>query len=142
PALAIPGVSAAISLLGEDRIVRYVGAPIAAGGAKDRKTALAAISAIKVNSERLPSAIGLDAARKPDAPVVFDKANRKKAGNVSEGGGSPAPWKGNIRGPPAAFSQKPKKVRSWVDGARQANHPLLVEGPFPTRTPANSRLAP
>ena len=30
PALAMPGVSAAISLLGEDRIVRYVGAPIAA----------------------------------------------------------------------------------------------------------------
>ena len=47
PALAIPGVSAAISLLGEDRIVRYVGAPIAAVAAKDRKTALAAIAAIQ-----------------------------------------------------------------------------------------------
>ena len=43
---------------------------------------LAAIAAIRINSERLPSAIGLDEARKPDAPVVFDKANRKKAGNV------------------------------------------------------------
>jgi xanthine dehydrogenase YagR molybdenum-binding subunit len=142
PALAIPGVSAAISLLGEDRIVRYVGAPIAAVAAKDRKTALAAISAIQVNSERLPSAIGLDAARKPDAPVVFDKANRKKAGNVSEGGGSPAPWKGNIRGPSAAFSQKPKKVRSWVDGARQANDPLLVEGTFRTGTQSHACLEP
>ena len=92
--------------------------PIAAVAAKDRKTALAAIAAIKISSERLPSVIGLDEARKPDAPVVFEKANRKKAGNVSEGGGSPAPWKGNIRGPSAAFSHKPKKVRSWVEGAR------------------------
>src|SRR5438552_3968967 len=67
PALALPGVSAAISLLGDDRIVRYVGAPIAAVAAKDRKTALAAIAAIRIKSERLPSAIGMDEARKPDA---------------------------------------------------------------------------
>ena len=108
--------------------------PIAAVAAKDRKTALAAIAAIKMTSEGLPSVIGLDDARKADAPVVFEKADRKKAGNVSEGGGSPAPWKGNIRGPSAAFSQKPKKVRSWVEGAREANDPLLVEGTFRTGT--------
>ena len=47
PARAMPGVAAAISLLGEDRMVRFVGAPIAAVAAKDRKTALAAIAAIK-----------------------------------------------------------------------------------------------
>ncbi len=34
PARAMPGVSAAISLLGDDRIVRYVGEPIAAVAAK------------------------------------------------------------------------------------------------------------
>ncbi len=85
PARAMPGVSAAISLLGDDRIVRFVGDPIAAVAAKDRKTALAAIAAIKMTSERLPSVIGLDDARKPDAPVVFEKSSRKKAGNVSEG---------------------------------------------------------
>ena len=142
PALTIPGVSAAISLLGEDRIVRYVGAPIAAVAAKDRKTALAAIAAVRIRSDRLPSAIGLDEARKPDAPVVFDKANRKKAGNVSEGGGSPAPWKANIRGPSAAFSHKPKKVRSWVEGARKENNPLLVEGTFRTGTQSHACLEP
>ena len=142
PALAIAGVNAAISLLGEDRIVRYVGAPIAAVAAKDRKTALAAIAAIKVQSERLPSVIGLEDARKADAPVVFDKANRKKAGNVSEGGGSPAPWNGNIRGPSAAFSLKPKKVRSWVDDARKDNNPLLVEGTFRTGTQSHTCLEP
>ncbi|XIA64634.1 molybdopterin-dependent oxidoreductase [Bradyrhizobium sp. TZ2] len=142
PARAMPGVSAVISLLGDDRIVRYVGEPIAAVAAKDRKTALAAIAAIKLNSERLPSAVGLDEARKPDAPVVFEKSARKKAGNVSEGGGSPAPWKGNIRGPSAAFSKKPKKVRSWVDGAREAKNPLLVEGTFRTGTQSHACLEP
>ena len=84
-ARAMPGVSAVVSLLGDDGMVRYVGDPIAAVAAKDRKTAVAAIAAIKMTSERLPSVIGLDAARKPDSPVVFEKSSRKKAGNVSEG---------------------------------------------------------
>jgi xanthine dehydrogenase YagR molybdenum-binding subunit len=142
PARAIPGVHAAISLLGDDRMVRYVGDPIAAVAAKDRKTALAAIAAIKMSSERLPSAIGLDPARKADAPVVFEKSSRKKAGNVSEGSAAPAPWKQNIRGPSAAFSHKAKKVRSWVAGARAAQNPLLVEGTFRTGTQSHACLEP
>jgi xanthine dehydrogenase YagR molybdenum-binding subunit len=142
PARAIPGVHAAISLLGDDRTVRYVGDPIAAVAAKDRKTALAAIAAIRMSSERLPSVIGLDPARKADAPVVFEKSNRKKAGNVSEGSAAPAPWKQNIRGPSAAFSHKAKKVRSWVAGAREAQNPLLVEGIFRTGTQSHACLEP
>ncbi len=142
PARAIDGVGAVIPLLGDDRIVRYVGDPIAAVAAKDRKTALAAIAAIRISSERLPSAIGLDEARKPDAPVVFERSARKKAGNVSEGAGSPASWKGNIRGPSAAFSRKPKKVRSWVDAAREAKNPHLVEGTFRTGTQSHACLEP
>jgi xanthine dehydrogenase YagR molybdenum-binding subunit len=70
------------------------------------------------------------------------KVARKKAGNVSEGGGSPAPWKGNIRGPSAAFSKKPKKVRSWLDEARAAKNPLLVEGTFRTGTQQHACLEP
>ena len=142
PARTLPGVSAAVSLLGDDRIVRYVGEPIAAVAARDRKTALAAIAAIQIRSERLPSVIGLDEARKSDAPVVFEKSARKKAGNVSEGGGSPAPWKGNIRGPSAAFSHKPRKVRSWVADARAGKNPLLVEGVFRTGTQSHACLEP
>ncbi|MEH2529183.1 aerobic-type carbon monoxide dehydrogenase small subunit (CoxS/CutS family) [Bradyrhizobium sp. AZCC 1614] len=141
-ARAMPGVSAAISLLGDDRIVRFVGEPIAAVAARDRKTALAAIAAIKLVGERLPSVIGLDEARRADAPVVFEKSTRKKAGNVSEGAGAPASWKGNIRGPSAAFSKKPKKVRSWIDSARSANNPLLVEGTFRTGTQQHACLEP
>jgi xanthine dehydrogenase YagR molybdenum-binding subunit len=141
-ARAMSGVIAAISLLGDDRFVRYVGDPIAAVAAVDRKTALAAIAAIGLVSESLPSVLGLDAARQMDAPMVFEKSSRKKAGNVSEGAGSPAPWKGNVRGPSAAFSHKTKKARRWLDAARKARNPLLVEGTFRTGTQQHACLEP
>src|SRR5260370_19040644 len=51
PASSWPGVAAAISLLGDDRIVRYVGEPIAAVAAQDRNTAIAAIPPIKITSQ-------------------------------------------------------------------------------------------
>jgi xanthine dehydrogenase YagR molybdenum-binding subunit len=142
PARAMPGVHAAISLLADDRMVRYVGQPIAAVAAKDRDTAMKAIAAIGITSERLPSVIGLDAARKPDAPVVFEKSNRKKAGNVSEGTAAPASWNGNVRGPSSAFSQRARKARNWVAGAREARNPLLVEETFRTGTQQHSCLEP
>ena len=142
PALALPGVGAAISLLGDDRIVRFVGDPLAAIAATTRKMAIEALAAIKVVSEPLPAAIGLDAARRPDAPVVFEKANRKKAGNVSEGGGSPAPWKNNIRGPSAAFSHSKGKARAWLAAAREAKNPWLVEQTFRTGTQQHACLEP
>ena len=142
PARAMPGVGAVISLLGDDNMVRYVGQPIAAVAAKDRKTALAAIGAIRIASERLPSVIGLDAARSPDAPIVFEKAARKKAGNVSEGAPAPAPWKGNLRGPSYAFSQKKGKAQGWVAEARAARNPLLVEETFRTGTQSHACLEP
>jgi xanthine dehydrogenase YagR molybdenum-binding subunit len=142
PARAIPGVSAAISLLGDDRSVRYVGEPIAAVAAKDRKTAVEAIAAIRITSEALPSVIGLDAARKPDAPIVFEKSNRKRAGNVSEGTAAPASWNGNVRGPSSAFSQRARKARAWVADAREARNPLLVEQTFRTATQSHACLEP
>ena len=58
------GVGAAISLLDDDAMVRFVGAPIAAVAARDRRTALAAIAAITFGRHDLPAVIGLDAARR------------------------------------------------------------------------------
>jgi xanthine dehydrogenase YagR molybdenum-binding subunit len=140
-ALAIPGVKAAVSLLGEDKTVRFVGEQIAAVAATDRKTALQALDAIKITSETLPAAIGLSAARKPGAPEVFP-GRRKNPGNVSEGAGGPAPWKGNVRGPTNAFSHKARKARTWVDDARTARDPLLVEAVFHTGTQSHTCLEP
>ncbi|HEU0083718.1 MAG TPA: molybdopterin-dependent oxidoreductase [Bradyrhizobium sp.] len=142
PALALPGVIAAISLLGDDRLVRFVGDPVAAVAASSRKIATEALAAIRVVSESLPSVIGLNAAREPDAPVVFEKSNRKKAGNVSEGAGAPAPWKNNVRGPSSAFSHKAGKARAWVTGARETQNPWLVEATFRTGTQQHACLEP
>lgn len=141
PAHALPGVTA-VSLLSEDRIVRYVGEPIAAVAAKDHRSALAALAAIEVTSEKLPAAIGLDAARKDDAPVVFDRSSRKRAGNVSEAAGGPAPWKRNVRGPTSVFASRAKKARNWVSEAREAGNALLVEGTFRTGTQQHTCLEP
>jgi len=141
-ARALPGVAAAISLLADDSIVRYVGAPIAAVAAKDRRTALAAVAAIRFDSESRPAVIGLDSARRADAPVVFVKATRKFAGNVSEGGSSPASWKGNVRGPSAAFSHKGKRAKAWLATARARRDPLLVEETFRVATQSHACLEP
>jgi xanthine dehydrogenase YagR molybdenum-binding subunit len=142
PARSIAGVAAAVSLLADDGMVRFVGAPIAAIAAKDRCTALEALAAIKFDCEERPAVIGLDAARRDDAPVVFDKANRKRAGNLSEGGGGPASWKGNVRGPSSPFSQKGKRARGWLAEARAAGNPLLVEETFRVSTQQHACLEP
>ena len=142
PARAVAGVEAAVSLLGDDRMVRFVGDPIAAVAARDRESALRGIAAIRLVSEQLPSVIGLEAARRTDAPVVFEKANRKKAGNVSEGNAAPAPWKGNVRGPSAAFSKKAKQAKSFLSEARAARDPLLVEATFRVATQSHACLEP
>src|SRR5262249_35094188 len=133
---------AAVSLLSDDGIVRYVGEPIAAVAAGDRRTALAALAAIKLTSEPLPAVIGLDAARRDDAPIVFDRTSRKKAGNVSEAAGGPARWKRNIRGPTSVFARRARRARDWVNEAREANNALLVEGTFRTATQQHACLEP
>jgi len=142
PARALPGVKAVISLLGDDQIVRYVGEPIAAVAATNRKFARDAAEAIIIKSERLPSVVGMEAARKPAAPAIFARSSRKKAANVSEGSPAPAPWKDNVRGPSAAFSHKTKLVRSAIATAAEAHDPLLVKATFHTSGQSHTCLEP
>lgn len=130
PALSRPRV-AAVSLLDDDRVVNFVGQPIAAVAALDRRSALSALAAIKVDYEILPSAVGLEAAREAGAPILFPRGKGQKY-NASEGAGAPASWSGNVRGPVSAFSQKKKSARRAIDAARASGDPLLVEGTFRT----------
>ena len=55
---------------------------------------------------------------------------------------SPAPWKGNLRGPSAAFSHRAKKARSFLEAAREARDPLLFEATFRTGTQQHACLEP
>jgi xanthine dehydrogenase YagR molybdenum-binding subunit len=141
-ALAMPGVEAVVSLLGDDSIVRYVGQPIAAIAAKDLATARLAAEKITMTSEPLNSVIGLAAARRPEAPVVFARSERKHAANISEGSGAPAPWNNNVRGPSSAFSHKAGKARSWIAKAQAEADPLLVHATFRTGTQSHACLEP
>ena len=141
-ARAAPGIKAVISFLADDGIVRYVGEPIAAIAATDHTTAREAAGLIGIKYEQLPSVVGLNTARKPDAPAVFGRSSRKKAANVSEGSPAPARWKQNVRGPSAAFSHKTKMVRSALATAVETSDPLLVKGTFRTAGQSHTCLEP
>ena len=143
PALALPGVSAAVSLLGEDRMVRFVGDPIAAVAAKDRKTALAAIAAIKFVPAKMPSVIGLDAARKAGCARRVRQGEpqarrqrlrrRRRAGAVE---GQSARAVGGVLDAGEEGAKLGRRAR-----ARRAI-PLLVEGTFRTATQQHTCLEP
>ena len=141
PARAIPGVAAAVSVADDDRMVHFVGEAVAAVAAVDRHTALAALAAIKVDYEILPSVIGPDAARKAEAPILFPKGKGQRY-NAGEGAAAPASWSGNVRGPTAAFSLKKKSARGSIAGARAAGDPLLFEGTFRTGVQQHTCLEP
>jgi xanthine dehydrogenase YagR molybdenum-binding subunit len=141
PARACPGVAAAVSLIGDDRLVNFVGQPIAAVAAADRGSALAALAAIKVDYETLPSVVGPEAARKAGAPILFPRGKGQKH-NAGEGGGAPASWSGNVRGPISAFSRKKKSARRSIDKARGDRDPLLFEGTFRTAIQQHTCLEP
>jgi xanthine dehydrogenase YagR molybdenum-binding subunit len=141
PALGCPGVAAAVSLIDDDRLVNFVGQPIVAVAAADRRSALTALAAIKVDYEILASVVGPEAARRPDAPILFPRGKGQKY-NAGEGGGAPASWSGNVRGPTSAFSHKKKSARRLIDKARADRDPLLFEGTFRTGIQQHTCLEP
>lgn len=140
-ALALEGVHAAVELLAEDRTVRYAGQEVAAVAAVDRRTAEAALAKIVVEYEPLPAVIGMDQAQVDGAPTVYQKRNRKPP-NAAEGATTPAPWKGNVRGPMGVFSTHRRRARNLIERARAAGDSLLFEGEFRTQAQAHTTLEP
>jgi xanthine dehydrogenase YagR molybdenum-binding subunit len=137
----VSDVAAVILLLNRDRIVRYVGQEIAAVAARDTHTARSALRQIDVHYELLPAAIGPDAARKPNAPVVFPGLF-KNAPNANEGPRTPCRWMGNLRGPTSTFSSKRRRARRLIAVARNTNDPLLVEGVWRTQAQCHTSFEP
>ena len=138
---ALPGVTAAVELLREDRVVRYVGQEVAALAAGDRQTAEEALARVRVEYEPLPAAIGAEAARREGAPTVYSGL-RKKPPSSGEGAPAPARWHGNVRGPTWAFSQRPRKARRLIAQARERGDPLLVEGRWRTAAQVHTTFEP
>lgn len=140
-ARALPGVAAVVSLLGSDKTVRFAGQEIAAVAAKDRTTAKAALAAITLRYEKLPGVVGLDDARRDGAPLVFS-GFRKKPANIAEGPLLPGFWRGNLRGPSGALSDKPGRARKMLAAAKAGAEPLLVEGTWLTDGQSHTTLEP
>ncbi len=141
PALAMPGVKAAVSLLAADKTVRFVGEEIAAVAAIDHMTAERALGAITVRYVTKPAAIGLAAARQDSAPIVYPGWS-KAARNAAEGPLLPSPWKRNFRGPAAAFSLKRGTAKAMLADAAGRNDPLLVRGQYRTDGQSHTCLEP
>jgi len=140
-ARALPGVEAVCVLLGRDRRVRFVGQEIAAVAAVDRGTAQAALARIEVDYELLPAAVGMDAARAKDAPIVHrGLRERWRAPDVFEFGSFPARWRGNLRGPVWIFSRKAGRARRAIAGARDDKSLALVENTWRTQAQCHTTL--
>ena len=81
PALAMPGVKAAIEL---EREPRYAGQAVAAVAAETQDQADDAARAIAVTYEILPHVVDIEEARKPDAPRVQGGRNANVRGGEAE----------------------------------------------------------
>jgi len=140
-ALAAPGVSAAVDLLGEDRTVRYHGQPIAAIAASTPATARAALAVVAVGYTDLPAALDVTGAE--GAPVVYtDKAQRKAAPSSAEGPPPlPTRWDGNVRGP-ATISLRGRRAVRMLDAAAERADPGYLAATFRTAAQAHTALEP
>ncbi len=138
---AMPGVTAVVALVAVGDTVRYNGTPVAAVAALDRATAEAARDAIKISITALPAANGAAAASAENAPLVYPGFFDRPA-NASEGVVLPSRWKGNRRGPNAAFSLKPAEAKAAIAAARTKADPLLVEGRWTTEAQCHTCFEP
>jgi xanthine dehydrogenase YagR molybdenum-binding subunit len=89
PALALPGVKAAVTAGGDQRTVRFYGQELAAVAATTKQQCLDALRAIRVEAQPLPFVVKQDDAEAPGAPNVFDVPNvsepsLKEEGSVDE----------------------------------------------------------
>jgi xanthine dehydrogenase YagR molybdenum-binding subunit len=130
-----------VDLLPADRLVRYVGQPIAAVAAPTRAQALAATAAVIVDYTPLPAMLDADEADKPDAPAVYSPAARRGAPTSNEAPPRPARWRGNVRGPSAMSWRAGTAVRR-VAAARERGGNRLVSGTFTTAAQAHTSMEP
>ena len=136
------GDATVVDLLPADRVVRYVGQPIAAVAAPTRAAALAVAATAEVAYAPLPAALTTADALRPDAPAVYDsRAGRAAAPRSNEAPLSPAKWSGNLRGPSAA-SWRAGTATKRLAAARERGDDRLVSATFTTAAQVHSALEP
>ncbi|OLT26396.1 xanthine dehydrogenase [Nocardiopsis sp. CNR-923] len=131
-----------VDLLGGDRVVRYVGQPIAAVAAPTRARARAAAEAVRVDYEPLPAVLDAEAARAPGAPVLYPTREERKASpSHAEGSELPAPWRGNVRGP-FTLGWRAGTAMKRLRAAERADDPRLVAREYTTAAQLHTALEP
>jgi xanthine dehydrogenase YagR molybdenum-binding subunit len=118
-------------------LVRFVGQPIAAVAATTQAAADEAARLIRVDYEPLPFVCDMEAARKPDAPLIFSGATEQEGTGGGGGAIQGLPQRGNVRGP---------NTGGQFNGSRGdtqrgfAEADLIVEGEFKTQVQTHSQL--
>jgi xanthine dehydrogenase YagR molybdenum-binding subunit len=122
-------------------LVRFAGQPIAAIAAATQAQAEAAARLVKVDYETLPFVVDADAARKEDAPIVFE-GKAEQAGTEGGGGGPKGlSQKGNVRGPAVNgnLGKELETARKKIEEALAASD-AVVEGDYRTQVQTHSPL--
>ncbi|MFF4652964.1 molybdopterin-dependent oxidoreductase [Streptomyces sp. NPDC001380] len=136
------GAAAVVDLLGADRTARWAGQPVAAVAAPTRAAALAAAAALPLEWTPLPAVLDADAARRPDAPLVYGTAEaRRAAPRSNEAPPPPAKWRGNVRGP-ADFGWRGGTAAKRIAAARARGDERLVSAVFTTAAQSHSSPEP
>jgi xanthine dehydrogenase YagR molybdenum-binding subunit len=100
PASKMPGVRAVLAIAEPGEKVRFAGQEVAAVAAETPEQAADALSAIRVVYASRPFVVGLEAARKPGAPLVFEgKAETTASAGEVESRAKGLARNGNVLGP-------------------------------------------
>ena len=137
----LPGVRAVlvVSSPGGDGAapsVRYVGQPVAALAAQTPEQAEEALRLIEVEYEPLPFVVGLDDARREDAPVVYQASELNRVPSAGlPADASAYPLQGNVLGPDSRNSHG-----EVAEGYAQAA--VTVEDIYRTQTQTHCCMEP
>jgi xanthine dehydrogenase YagR molybdenum-binding subunit len=128
PARTMPGVKAALVLTEPGDRVRFAGQEIAAVAADTPERADDALRAIVVAYEARPFVVGIAAAEKPDAPLVFDgRAETKTSAGEVEDRAKGLARKGNVVGPRASGHGDVEKGFNQADAIVEATYVTQVQ---------------
>ena len=143
PARAIDGVVSAVELLHpSDRVVRYVGEPVAAVAATSSSVARRAAAAVTVEYDPLPFTADMDEAL--TGTVTAYEGKPRRTPNTYEGPIPPGRWTGNVRRArgSAALSVRPGRARSLIRRAADDPDLVLVSGTYETSEQIHTALEP
>jgi xanthine dehydrogenase YagR molybdenum-binding subunit len=145
PALAVPGVKAAVPLARAGGRVRYAHQEIAAVAAVDEDAAREGLRRIAVEYDLGRPVTTIEDALAPGAPLVYDGFGAQRtAPSAIEGPKLPVlSWEKNLRGPFFLMSCRPGAARRAVARAEDgADGALLVDATFTTQHQTHTPLEP